>query len=155
MDDPNEGNWWMKLIGWNWTVQKTEGVVPDRPLRFKSVQFGRRPFRFERTVHFRATIHFNDRLLSTLRTVHFRTDSCFEPKKFQNLNFQRQRRIFTVFDVNLYKSYSAPTQVNSHKAIFIPSGYFNRRWEYCNICMIKLCIQRILRNKGRTMDVFI
>ena len=46
--------------------------------------------------------------------------SWLEPNEFLNLNFKKQRRIFTVFDVNLYNFNSAPTQVNSIRPFLSP-----------------------------------
>ena len=92
------------------------GALQFELFRFKIHSLGSKILKFP---------EFNLRMLNQESTD--RNRSCqssdnlfFEPKKFENLNFSRQRRIFTVFDVNLYNSYSAPTQVNSHKAILSP-----------------------------------
>ena len=54
---------WMKSKGWKWTVHKTEGDVPDRPLWCKWPSS---------LTQYRPVLN---RPLSTLRTIHFWPDS--------------------------------------------------------------------------------
>ena len=62
-----------------WPSTLAQKTVHYRPgpstLAQMTVRFGSRPSTFGQTVHFRATVHFKDRPLSPLWTVHFGPDS--------------------------------------------------------------------------------